>query len=234
MLEDNPYDQLASSFLTGCGLNMQAILPVEQLPSELRSNILAKVRGFRKGASLLLVGNGGSGFWNYLSKQSLQIDDPVDKLSIALVRDYIEQKWAGVRYQVLYPSDNVLDLQYLGRLAGWHHDSPLKLGINPTWGLWFAYRVLVLLDLELDATDRVASESPCLTCAAKPCVRACPANALEQGQLSLSACSQFRKIDTSLCKFTCLARLSCPVQVHHRYGDAQIQYHYGISLRCLP
>ena len=130
MSEDNPYDQLSSSFLTECGLNMQAILPVEQLPSALRSNILTKVRGFQKGASLLLIGNGGSGFWNYLSTQSLQIDDPVDKLSIALVRDYIEHKWAGVRYQFLYPSDSVLDLQYLGRLAGWHHDSPLRLGIN--------------------------------------------------------------------------------------------------------
>ncbi|RLP54056.1 MAG: hypothetical protein D6160_11980 [Ketobacter sp.] len=230
MTDRNPYDQLSSALLTESGLNMQAVFALDQLPLSIKESIRSKVPELGSGGSLLLVGNGGPFFWRYLNKRKRPLIDPVDRVAVQLVNQYVSAQWPQANARFLYPGKQVPDLQHLGKLAGWHHDSPLKIGINPTWGLWFAYRALVVLDNELPVTSRVLSGSPCDSCVGKPCIQSCPANALEPGEDYLKRCGQYRVQAASSCKSTCLARLACPVQVRSRYDQSQIHFHYTHSL----
>ena len=196
---------------------------------------------------------------------------PVDTFTQSRIQAVMEHVCPTVNYALLFPapdagsrktgippetrsssprSAEVVPLQTLGRLAGWHHASPLGIGLHPEKGLWFAYRaVLVLADgtgLDTTATSRQPRQaipteqkdvdqkelwSICERCSDKPCLSACPADALRFAEApQMESCSRYRLAETSACKETCLARLACPVGLEHRYETQQIAYHYRYSL----
>jgi len=237
MAMKNPYDQLQSSFLTHCGLNMQAVLPMNGLPESVRQQVAGLLdeplqAGGNMGC-LVLLGNGGRDFWDNLPEHPEGQQHPLDAHAITCAETWVKEQWPGARYQVLYPSSHPVGLQQLGKLAGWHGDSPLKLGINPVFGLWYAYRALLWLEIDLPATSVPVFESPCLQCTERPCVSACPAGALEGPAKSLQPCVDYRLAPDSPCQFNCLARNRCPVAAEHRYGAAQLAYHYRQSYNTL-
>ena len=107
------------------------------------------------------------------------------------------------------------------------------VGIDTEWGSWFAYRAALLADTDFLPFLPVDRSSPCKTCQEKPCIAACPANALEGGDFSLQKCIAYRRRTGSKCQFTCLARVDCPVGAEHRYDDEQLRHSYGRSLEDL-
>jgi len=214
-------------WLAECGLNLQAVFELAALPAEMRESLDQAGTGFRQ---LLLFGNGGGAFWQALRLAGMEGEHPVDCFSVDCVTRYMAEALPGSRYQVLYPGAAVIPLQTLGRLAGWHHPSPMMVGINERWGVWFAYRVALLADTELTPTVPWTAPSPCDGCGDRPCVGACPAGALNTGSLHLDRCLIYRRREDSLCRDTCMARVACPVGAAHRYSDEQIRYHYGRSM----
>jgi len=80
---------------------------------------------------------------------------------------------------------------------------------------------------------RVDHSSPCATCDGRPCVSACPANALAGKDFDLDACLNWRMAPQSTCADTCRARLACPIGDEHRYDASQIRHSYGRSLDML-
>ena len=73
--------------------------------------------------------------------------DLIDSFSIDVVKSYFEQELSNCNYHLLYPSPvRNIPLQALGKLAGWHHASPFRIGINANYGSWYAYRVVILAD----------------------------------------------------------------------------------------
>lgn len=224
------YGALSSPLLHENGLNMQAVFDLCELPAAMQERLSGEGAGPQHFRQLLLFGNGGTRFWQRFLQSEFAGDDPVDAFSLALVQGFMATELPGVRYQVIYPGAALVPLQELGRLAGWHHDSPLKVGINDCWGLWYAYRVVVVADSDLPVSTRVDSRSPCVTCEDKPCVRSCPAEALAGRELRLERCLDHRTADGSSCAGTCLARMACPVAPEHRYSADQIDYHYRFSL----
>jgi hypothetical protein len=127
-----------------------------------------------------------------------------------------------------------IGLQALGRAAGWHRAAPFKLGIDAVWGSWFAYRAVALADTRFAPTPVVDNGHPCATCTARACVRACPAGALEGGELNFPRCGLQRLRPDSPCALRCPARIACPVGAEHRYDEAQMQHAGALSLRALP
>lgn len=251
----NPYQTLASAILHQAGLNCHAVFDVASLPPELRENLLEQCPDALRYKQLLLIGHGGTAMWQalqtQLKEQSTDVENdgnqdshPIDQFSIATVQEFLKTEWSGCSYEIVYPGSRSIGLQSLGHYAGWHHPSPFMVGINAYFGSWFAYRVAVLADTNLplsavesaieSATEaQVKSASPCATCVGQVCVSACPAQALNDGQFNLEKCLDYRQQASSLCEKTCVARTACPVGSEHRYTDAQINYHYGRSIKMI-
>lgn len=229
-MSEDAYNLFADAELTAAGLNLQAVLTVAGLPEQLKANLANAGVSLGAPGSLILFGNGGPDFWRAFQSQTPADEHPVDDFSRQCVSAFMARRFPNIAFRFLYPGSSVVPLQALGQLAGWHHDSPMKVGINDTWGLWYAYRALVLVEEALPASAPVPSTSPCVRCDDKPCVAACPPNALEDRTLQLERCVDFRLQEDSICRQQCLARWACPVAPQHRYDRAQVAYHYGHSL----
>ena len=223
----NQYQPLKSQFLAESGLNMQAIFDVNQLPTGFIKPVDEKY------TQLIVFAHGGKELWRGLKTAELNSDNPVDDYSVRLVKAYFRTNFPHNQYKLLYPSNSPIGLRALGEYAGWHHDSPFRVGMNETWGSWFAYRVVLLADTNLPINQKIQGSSPCHLCEPKICLSTCPAHALETGTLVLSKCVNYRKKTESLCKHSCLSRVSCPVGKEHQYTEEQINYHYSVSLKMI-
>ncbi len=217
------------------GLNLQAIFNIDTLPENILSMLRKDVPELSSFKQLMVFAHGGKAMWHALQQSPYKDSpDPIDTFSIDVVRRYFQTTLAGHQYQLLYPGDNrTAPLQKLGALAGWHHPSAFRIGINAQYGSWFAYRAVVLADTRLTPTEQVSSANPCLTCADKPCIPVCPAKALDKGDLSLSTCLSYRLKPDSNCQTQCISRIRCPIAREHRYTPEQIHYHYSVSMKAI-
>ena len=223
--------------LTRAGLNRHAVFDLAQLPPAIRTTLgpaAAPDAGFRQ---LLLLGHAGKALWAAVSQAGVSGPDPIDDYTRQTVADWFATTLPGHRYRIVYPGTQPVALQQLGQLAGWHHATPFMLGIDASWGTWWAYRAVVLADTDFapfPAVDRSRPENhPCAPCAAKPCITACPAGAMADGSFALAKCVDDRRQPASACAYTCLARLACPVGSAHRYDSEQLRHSYGISLQTI-
>ncbi len=217
-------------FLADNGLNLAAILPVDDLPSGMIDQLAEyeiDVNAYRR---LVLLGHGGRRFWEAYAASGVTGDHPIDHFSAGLATRLIADYLPDAPWQMLFPGPLPLDLQGLGQLAGWSHPSPLGTGINPEFGLWFAYRAAFLTDAELPVLRREPGESPCTACSTRDCIGGCPSQATGYpDQFDVFTCATFRAGPASPCIERCLARLACPYAAEHRYSDEQLTYHYRFS-----
>lgn len=216
--------------LDRAGLNLQAVFDIDTLPDPLQDHLRSHPAFEPIFRQLLLIGHGGRLLWEKVQGLTSASEHPIDDYSRDTFTHWFATGLPGHNYSLLYPGDTPVGLQTLGALAGWHHATPFMVGINARWGSWFAYRVLALADTELPVTAPLTAPSPCLTCAAQPCITVCPAEAMAQGRFSLDRCIAYRRQADSRCRTTCIARLACPVNQECRYEDSQLRHAYGCSL----
>lgn len=210
------------------GLNLHAVLAVDTLPAALRRPLPRKPDG-EHWAQLILIGHAGPTLWRTIEADPADPEHPIDVFTIRAVDAWLARLTDAPIHR-LYPGDAPVGLQSLGTLVGWHRPSPFKVGIHPAWGTWFAYRAAVLADTTLALTEPVENRAPCATCDGRPCLAACPAEAMSGEHFDLDRCLTHRLTDDSSCAETCLARLACPVGTEHRYPEAQIRHGYRQSL----
>ena len=218
-----------STMLDAAGLNRQHLFDLAELPTGVRAT-LGDTCGF---SQLLLVGHGGCQLWACMQAGGIEGDDPIDRYTCQTLARWFAQELPDQTYRILYPGDAPIGLQALGELAGWHHPTPFRVGIDQEWGSWFAYRAAVLCTTPFSSFLRVDRGSPCANCAERACITACPAQALAGGTFDLNACLEWRMQPDSSCANTCRARLACPVGPQHRYDESQICHSYGRSLNLL-
>ena len=217
---------LPAGFLDEAGLNRQHVFDLAGLPEAVLATLDIQA-GERQ---LILLGHGGRRLWEHIRASGTAGDDPIDDYSIQTIRRWFAQALPEQRYRILYPGPHLIGLQTLGALAGWHRPSPLMIGVDTEWGSWYAYRAVVVADTAFAPSLRQEGSSPCPSCIAPPCIRSCPAHALDDGRFSLEACSRYRLQPDSPCATGCLARQACPVGSEHRYDEAQIRHSYARSL----
>lgn len=236
-LSDSEKFALARERLKTVGLDMVAVFDPAELPQPIVEPLLLAIDQGRPFQRVVLFGHSGRKFWEALSsegKSLFETSEPVDRFSRQSIEAVLEQSWKGMAVQFLYPGRHIIPLQQLGRLAGWHHDSPLGIGIKDGVGLWFAYRALVLIDAPIPVSQPESYSSPCDRCVESQCVSTCPADALSRDQaIDLQSCAGFRLQEASVCSDRCIARESCNVGLEYRYCREQIQYHYCHSLLTL-
>ena len=221
-----PFPTLAAE-----GLNLQAVFDLASLPDDVLASLALDAGERGRYTQLLLIGHRGRQLWQTLQARGMAGEHPIDDFSRARATQLFAPggALAGHRFRVLFPSQQPVGLRHLGELAGWHHDSPFRVGVHANWGSWFAYRAVVVTDTALPVTPRLQTASPCDSCSDRPCVSACPAGALAP-DFDLSACLNHRKQPDSPCLDRCLARNACPVGAEHRYTEAQTSYHYLQSM----
>ena len=199
--------------------------------------LTALLAGARAGA---IVGSGGPTFFARFTEGAPETADgapnPLDRFTRRIVEAATAEVLAplGVAHAVYFPFDGaqpLIPFQRLGRAAGLGGPGPLGLQIHPTFGPWWAYRALVIVDHELPA--RPAIGDGCAGCDA-PCVAACPASAVARAGFSVSACHA-RRLTAEPCRLSCAARIACVRGPAHRYTEAQLAFHMAASLpKSLP
>lgn len=220
---------LPAAMLDAAGLNRQHIFDLADLPTGIATT-LGDTTGFRQ---LILIGHGGRRLWERVCAERSVSEHPIDEFVVRTVTAWFGAVAPGRALRIVYPGPTPVGLQQLGLLAGWHHPAPFMVGVDAEWGPWWAYRAAVLADTGFRASQPVDRDSPCLACASRPCIAACPAGAMDDGDFALATCLAFRRRAASPCALTCLARLACPVGAEHRYDPAQLAHSYGQSLALL-
>lgn len=220
-------EALPSEVFDAAGLNRQHVFALAGLPADIRES-LGDCQPYRQ---LILLGHAGRRLWECVKATGLHGENPIDDYVIATVNRNFRDILPGTAYRILYPATQDIRLQALGQLAGWHSPSPFMVGIDPEWGSWFAYRAVVLADTDFAPSRPIDRRNPCSECHDKPCIRACPPDALATGKLALDTCSAWRRSEASPCAHTCLARLACPIGTAHRYDADQMRHSYARSLR---
>lgn len=222
-------DAFPSAALDVAGLNRQHVFALADLPEAQRIALAAPAWA----RQLILIGHAGRRLWDGVQTSGLGGEHPIDTYTTQTVDRVFSPILAGRPYRIIYPDDGLpVGLQALGQLAGWHHESPLRVGVDAEWGSWFAYRAVLLADSDFPVSIAVDRGNPCKTCASRDCIATCPAGATGE-TFHFERCMAERLRTDSPCALGCLARQACPVGAIHRYDAAQIRHSYGQSLAML-
>jgi len=188
----------------------------------------------------VIVGAGGPRFFDLFSTAGSEAKDgaphPLDRFTKRVADAAAAAALAplGVSHAVYFPFDGaepLIPFQRLGRAAGLGGPGPLALQIHPTFGPWWAYRALVVVDRALPSRPPIGDG--CAGCDA-PCVEACPARAVARSGFVVSACHA-RRLTAEPCRLSCAARIACVRGPEHRYTDGQLAFHMAASMpRRLP
>lgn len=208
--------------LAGHGLRIGGVLDLKEadpLPAGLR----------RTARSIVLVSAAGTAMWPYFSawraRQESEPDDPLDTWSRVVIGAVAE----ACGCHGVFPSDKpYMPFQSWAMRATGLKPSPLGLLIHPDFGLWHAFRGAIVFDhpLRPDMPDTDVSH-PCDTCREKPCLSACPVNAVSASTFDFGSCRAHLKGDKAgtCMQSGCLARNACPVGAQYRYSPDQQAFH---------
>lgn len=178
---------------------------------------------------LVLVGNAGSSIWpafvesqEYNDRQPHPLDRWSKRIGLAVA--------AKLGADVVFPFEGppyppVLD--WAGQ-AGQAHPSPISMFIHQQYGLWHAYRFVLLLREPLTGfSSNRHLASPCLSCTSQPCLSTCPVDAFTLGRYRVDDCVAYLAGDeSSECREQgCRARRACPMAVDFQYRASHARFH---------
>ncbi|MES0812851.1 hypothetical protein ABLO27_25385 [Roseibium sp. SCPC15] len=169
--------------------------------------------------SLLLIGSTGPSLWPFLSQSPEHRDgkpDPLDRYTRRVLWDLA----TGNGFDVLFPFDGppYHPFQQWALRCGGFSQSPLGVLAHTDYGPWTGFRAAFLSsDPESDAAASLAP-GPCETCHDKPCLGACPVDAITMTNgYDVPKCRYHLRLEsTTECWSGCLARQACPFGTEHR------------------
>lgn len=179
--------------------------------------------------SVILLGNIGGSIWEPFSRwrqssESADRNDPLDEWSKAVIRPIA----AAFEATAYFPSDPPWQpFQRWAMQAEGLKASPLGILIHPDYGLWHGYRGALGFAAVIEGAG-MAVTHPCDHCAEKPCLTACPVDAVASTGFDVAACRSHLRTDTGKTGCMaggCLARNACPVGSAYRYSQAQRAFH---------
>jgi len=179
--------------------------------------------------TVVVVGNAGSDMWTRFTEgtgedQRRDDDNPLNDWTARTMMPIAEKLGARVYFPFDRPY-HPFQRWAMKSEAIWQ--SPIGPLIHPEFGLWHAYRAALVFDRALDLPEMGEAESPCDTCADKPCLSACPVEAFAPEAYDVPVC--VRHIATSKGKVCveqhCAARRACPVGADYRYDQPHAEFH---------
>ncbi|MBB3452828.1 ferredoxin [Rhizobium sp. BK313] len=181
--------------------------------------------------SVILLGNIGGSIWQPFSRwrqssENAGRNDPLDDWSKAIIRPVA----AAFDATAYFPSDPLWQpFQRWAMQAEGLKTSPLGILIHPDYGLWHGYRgALGFADVIEDDERGMVVAHACDHCAEKPCLTACPVDAITLTGFDVAGCRSHLRTDAGKAGCMtggCLARNACPVGTGYRYSQAQLAFH---------
>lgn len=219
-------------FLAEAGLNLFTAVSLQDLPPQITTLMRQANVPLADYQTLVIIGHGGKTLWQQMTADDWAEQDPIDSYSQRHADLFIKTYLDDAPSLALFPTGYLIPLQQLGEFVGWSYPTPLGVGINPTFGVWFAYRAAFLTTAVFPTIHPPIHPSPCESCIKKPCLSACPAKATHATDpFNIESCASHRLKRQSTCANKCLARMACPIAPTHHYTLAQINYHYDLSLK---
>jgi hypothetical protein len=184
--------------------------------------------------TIVLLGMAGREGWQAFAASPEARDgraDPLDRFSRRAI-SVLARRFAAT---ALFPFDGppYHPFQQWAARAEPVHASPLGLLIHPSFGLWHSYRGALGFRESLDLPPRAEAASPCVACAVRPCLHACPVDAFTPAGYDVAACAtHLRSPAGADCMADgCLARRACPVGREHAHGPEQAAFTMCAFLR---
>lgn len=177
--------------------------------------------------TVILAGHAGSSFWSQFRqfKSTHAGDDPLDAWSRSVAAPIAKEFGCTA----IYPFEKPWwPFQRWIMVSEGLKASPLGILIHPKFGLWHGYRAAFGFDHHIEIPPGKLLEHACDTCITKPCLSACPANALVNETFDLKACRTYLSAptDSTNCMDDgCIARNACPVGEKYRYTTEHLQFH---------
>ncbi|MDJ0948670.1 MAG: hypothetical protein QNJ94_07095 [Alphaproteobacteria bacterium] len=177
--------------------------------------------------TVVMIGNAGPAMWQAFSAAGPDVgaDHPLDGWLEPLLRAAA----AAVGAEPVFPKDGppYPPFPQWAQRAEPVHVSPLGILIHPEYGLWHAYRAAFLFTETLALPPADTRPSPCLSCADKPCLGACPVAAFGADGFDAAACAGHIEAPAGrdCVDGGCLARRACPVGRDYLYAPPQARFH---------
>jgi hypothetical protein len=218
-------------------LGLNVFLPLTPPAFDVAAGPLALDDLLAGAAGALIVGSGGPTFFDRFDAGPEAVDgvpNPLDRYTERVVtgaaRDLLAPRGSAHAVHFPFGVRPLIPFQRLGRAAGLGGPGPLGLQIHPTFGPWWAYRALIVLDRPLPAAPPTGDG--CAGCDA-PCVAACPAGAVARTGFDIVSC-QARRLVAEPCRLSCVARITCVRGPEHRYRDEELAFHMRASMPSPP
>ncbi|TVS02289.1 MAG: ferredoxin [Rhodobacteraceae bacterium] len=177
--------------------------------------------------TIVLLGPDGPGFWPQFTGSPEYLDnapDPLDRWSTRVIGQMAEAFGA----RALFPFGATPPHPFVtwALASGRAFASPVHLLVHDKAGLWVSYRGA--LGLTEPLAPEPAAVHPCTDCS-KPCLSACPVDALTQAGYDLDACHGFldRPEGAGCYSNGCAVRAACPVSRAYGRDAAQSAHHMG-------
>ncbi len=173
------------------------------------------------GAETLVLLGPGLGFWDRVTAAPEWLEpDPIDRWSTRVIGALAN----GLKARAVFPFGGPPYAPFLdwAKRSGRAWDSPVGMLVHDKAGLMVSYRGALAFHESL-ALPPPTAPKPCDSCAARPCLKACPVGALGGSGYDIPACTAFLRSDAGQdCMGRgCAVRRSCPVSQGAHRTDAQ-------------
>ncbi|MBE0452907.1 MAG: ferredoxin [Roseovarius sp.] len=177
--------------------------------------------------ALVLLGPQEPGFWAHFTQSPEYRDsapDPMNHWSERVIGALAEI--LGARALFPFGGPPWQPFTTWARRSGRAWQSPVGLLVHDVAGLMVSYRGALAFAHALDLPP--ATASPCETCAARPCLSACPVDALKPGGYDVPACkTDLERSGNDCMSRGCAVRRACPVSQGYGRQEAQSAFHMG-------
>lgn len=179
-----------------------------------------------EGTGTLVLLGPDDGFWPYVTASPEFADgrpDPLDRWS----RRVIGRMACELRAKAHFPFGGPPWKPFFrwALRSGRAFASPVTLLVHDTAGLMVSYRGAIALKERIALPAPVPS--PCDSCAERPCLTACPAEALTGRGYDLARCHAFLDTPDGLENLArgCAVRRACPISARYDRPEAQSAFH---------
>jgi hypothetical protein len=172
--------------------------------------------------TMVLLGPKEPGFWGFVTSEPEfhdKLPDPIDRWSARVITN-LASAMDGI---AVFPFGGPPYAPFISWAlrTGRAWSSPVSLLVHDTAGLFLSYRGAIALkqQVELPTTP----SCPCDACTDRPCLSACPANAIDALRYDLNKCHSYLDTDSGQGCMTrgCTVRRACPVS--QSYGRRTVQ-----------